>query len=189
VSDARRGEAGEPRLLLAVFKPLSWLRDRAPGLSRVNWRDMGPEELGSVYESLLELVPQWCQGARSFAFATGGETKGNARKTSGSYYTPDSLVQVLLDSALEPVVARDPRREPRTTRAVAAPAARTSPSSIRPAAPGTSCSPRRAASPRTSRASRRTARRRPSIATRCARWWGAASTAWISTRWRSSCAR
>lgn len=89
-------------LLLAVFR-LSWLRESS-GLSRVNWRDMGPEELGSVYESLLELVPQLTENARTFGFATGGETKGNARKTSGSYYTPDSLVQVLLDSALEPVV-------------------------------------------------------------------------------------
>lgn len=89
-------------LLLAVFK-LSWLREDS-GLSRVNWRDMGPEELGSVYESLLELVPQITKDGRQFAFATGGETKGNARKTSGSYYTPDSLVQVLLDSALDPVI-------------------------------------------------------------------------------------
>ena len=61
------------------------------GLARVNWRDMGPEELGSVYESLLELVPQITDDGRQFAFATGGETKGNARKTTGSYYTPDSL--------------------------------------------------------------------------------------------------
>jgi hypothetical protein len=89
-------------LLLAMFK-LSWLREDA-GLSRVNWRDMGPEELGSVYESLLELVPQITEGGRLFAFATGGETKGNARKTTGSYYTPDSLVQVLLDGALDPVI-------------------------------------------------------------------------------------
>jgi hypothetical protein len=89
-------------LLLAIFR-LSWLRE-ASGLSRVNWRDMGPEELGSVYEGLLELQPQITQGARSFGFATGGEAKGHARKTSGSYYTPDSLVQVLLDSALQPVV-------------------------------------------------------------------------------------
>lgn len=89
-------------LLLAVFK-LSWLREDA-GLARVNWRDMGPEELGSVYESLLELVPQITKDGRQFAFATGSEAKGNARKTTGSYYTPDSLVQVLLDSALEPVV-------------------------------------------------------------------------------------
>jgi len=90
-------------LLLAVFK-LAWLREDG-SLSRVNWRDMGPEELGSVYESLLELVPQIAKHGRQFAFATGGETKGNARKTTGSYYTPDSLVQVLLDSALEPVIA------------------------------------------------------------------------------------
>lgn len=89
-------------LLLALFR-LSWLREDA-GLARVNWRDMGPEELGSVYESLLELVPQITEGGRAFSFATGAETKGHARKTTGSYYTPDSLVQVLLDSALEPVV-------------------------------------------------------------------------------------
>ena len=90
-------------LLLTVFK-LAWLREDG-SLARVNWRDMGPEELGSVYESLLELVPQIAKDGRQFAFATGGETKGNARKTTGSYYTPDSLVQVLLDSALEPVIA------------------------------------------------------------------------------------
>jgi hypothetical protein len=90
-------------LLLAVFK-LAWLREDG-SLARVNWRDMGPEELGSVYESLLELVPQITKDGRQFAFATGGETKGNARKTTGSYYTPDSLVQVLLDSALEPVIS------------------------------------------------------------------------------------
>jgi hypothetical protein len=89
-------------LLLAVFR-LSWLRGEG-GLSRVNWRDMGPEELGSVYESLLELVPQITKDGRQFVFATGTETKGNARKTSGSYYTPESLVQMLLDSGLEPIV-------------------------------------------------------------------------------------
>ncbi len=86
-----------------MFK-LAWLRQDG-SLSRVNWRDMGPEELGSVYESLLELVPRVTQDGRQFAFATGAEAKGNARKTTGSYYTPDSLVQVLLDSALDPVIA------------------------------------------------------------------------------------
>ncbi len=90
-------------LLRAVFQ-LSWMVEEG-SLARVNWRDMGPEELGSVYESLLELVPQVALEQRRFSFATGDETRGNARKTSGSYYTPDSLVQVLLDSALEPVVA------------------------------------------------------------------------------------
>lgn len=93
--------------LLSAMFDLSWIR-QAGTLSRVNWRDMGPEELGSVYESLLELVPVVSLTGATvtrFHFATGDETKGNARKTSGSYYTPDSLVQVLLDSALEPVIA------------------------------------------------------------------------------------
>lgn len=100
-------------LLLAVFR-LAWLRED-DSLVRVNWRDMGPEELGSVYESLLELVPQITSDGRQFSFATGSDTKGNARKTTGSYYTPDSLVQVLLDSALEPVIAETISKNPETS--------------------------------------------------------------------------
>ena len=122
-------------LLLAVFK-LSWLREDS-GLARVNWRDMGPEELGSVYESLLELVPQITKDGRQFAFATGGETKGNARKTTGSYYTPDSLVQVLLDSALEPVIADTIARNPEKLRSRRCSIC---PSSTPPVARGISCS-------------------------------------------------
>ncbi|MGH7460387.1 MAG: Eco57I restriction-modification methylase domain-containing protein, partial [Longimicrobiales bacterium] len=91
-------------LLGAVFR-LAWLREDA-GLTRVNWKDMGPEELGSVYESLLELVPRITDDARAFAFASPDEAAGNERKMSGSYYTPDSLVQELLDTALEPVIAQ-----------------------------------------------------------------------------------
>ncbi|MCC7463450.1 MAG: N-6 DNA methylase, partial [Gammaproteobacteria bacterium] len=73
----------------------------------VDYRNMGPEELGSVYESLLELVPDPDPHARTFAFVNAsadGDTKGNARKTTGSYYTPDSLVQELIKSALDPVI-------------------------------------------------------------------------------------
>lgn len=68
--------------------------------TRINWRDMRTEELGSVYESLLELRPALTP-AGEFTLAA---AKGNARKTSGSYYTPDSLVETLLDSALDPVL-------------------------------------------------------------------------------------
>jgi hypothetical protein len=89
-------------LMEAIFR-LAWLREEA-GLVPVNWREMETEELGSVYESLLELTPRVIDDARGFAFAEGGETKGHARKTTGSYYTPDSLVQALLDSALDPVL-------------------------------------------------------------------------------------
>ncbi len=68
----------------------------------VNYRNLGSEELGSVYESLLELHPQINIPGRSFSLNVAA---GNERKTSGSYYTPTSLVNCLLDSALEPVVA------------------------------------------------------------------------------------
>ncbi len=70
-------------------------------LRTVDYRNLGSEELGSVYESLLELHPIMHVEAKSFSLDTAA---GNERKTTGSYYTPDSLVQCLLDSALEPVV-------------------------------------------------------------------------------------
>ncbi|ARL21116.1 Eco57I restriction-modification methylase domain-containing protein [Burkholderia pseudomallei] len=100
--DLDGAELGNSSLLTAVHK-LAWMHE-GNSLTRINWRDMGPEELGSVYESLLELVPQIAQDGRLFRFANAEQSQGNARKTSGSYYTPDPLVQELLDSALEPVI-------------------------------------------------------------------------------------
>jgi hypothetical protein len=94
----------ENRRFLAAIWRLAWLRPDGQPLTRVNWRDMETEELGSVYESLLELTPLASADARTFEFAEGDETKGNARKTSGSYYTPDALVKLLLDSTLDPVL-------------------------------------------------------------------------------------
>ena len=95
----------ENRALLGALFHLAWLREPS-GLVRVNWRDMGPDELGYVYESLLELAPQITGDGRSFSFAGTEESRGHARKTTGSYYTPDELVQLLLESALDPVVER-----------------------------------------------------------------------------------
>ncbi len=89
----------------AVYR-LSWLSDQS-GMVPVNWRAMETEELGSVYESLLELQPQLTNDGRALVFASDvSEQKGNQRKTTGSYYTPDSLVQALLDTALDPVLER-----------------------------------------------------------------------------------
>ena len=95
----------ENHALLGALFHLAWLRERS-GLVRVNWRDMGPDELGYVYEGLLELVPQITADGRSFSFAGADESRGHARKTTGSYYTPDELVQLLLASALDPVLER-----------------------------------------------------------------------------------
>jgi len=91
------------RFFLRAIFHLSWLIEDGRRV-RVNWRDMATEELGSVYEGLLELVPVREEHGRRFGFAEADEAKGNARKTSGSYYTPDSLVQTLLDSTLEPIL-------------------------------------------------------------------------------------
>jgi hypothetical protein len=70
-------------------------------LRPVDYKNLGAEELGGVYESLLALSPQISADGARFTFA---EFAGSERKMSGSYYTPDSLVQCLLDSALDPVV-------------------------------------------------------------------------------------
>lgn len=71
-------------------------------LARVDYRHLGAEELGSVYESLLELHPQIHIEGWIFELLS---SAGNERKTTGSYYTPTSLINCLLDSALEPVLA------------------------------------------------------------------------------------
>lgn len=94
-------ELANEYLLLAI-RNLGLVKDRG-GWRLVDYRNLGSEELGSVYESLLELNPTMELDAGIFSLGT---VAGNQRKTSGSYYTPDSLVQCLLDSALDPVVAQ-----------------------------------------------------------------------------------
>jgi hypothetical protein len=107
-SDDKLPHLGTARLrnkafMEALFR-LAWLSDKA-GMVPVNWRAMETEELGSVYESLLELQPQLGDDGKTLLFASeAAEQKGNQRKTTGSYYTPDSLVQALLDTALDPVL-------------------------------------------------------------------------------------
>ena len=70
-------------------------------LRAVDYKNLGSEELGSVYESLLELHPELNVDVGAFELTTAA---GHERKTTGSYYTPSSLVNCLLDSALEPVL-------------------------------------------------------------------------------------
>lgn len=70
----------------------------------VNFGALATEEFGSVYESLLELHPV-IETAPSPGFGF-KQVAGNERKTSGSYYTHASLVDCLLDSALDPVLGK-----------------------------------------------------------------------------------
>ncbi|MEU5520885.1 DNA methyltransferase [Streptomyces sp. NPDC047860] len=88
--------------LLAAVRHLAQVRD--PGARRwrsVDYRHLDAEELGSVYESLLELEPKHSATDRTFELI---EVAGNSRKTTGSYYTPSSLIECLLDTTLDPVI-------------------------------------------------------------------------------------
>ncbi len=73
----------------------------------VDYRNLGSEELGSIYEALLELHPEVNTDAATFELKT---ASGHERKTTGSYYTPSSLIQCLLDSALDPVLDEAARK-------------------------------------------------------------------------------
>lgn len=86
--------------LLAAMQNLRWASHKGV-LAPVDYRNMGPEELGSVYENLLEYDPRPDPHQRTFDLIN---TSGNERKNTGSYYTPDVLVQELIKSALDPVI-------------------------------------------------------------------------------------
>ena len=88
--------------LLGAVRALSLVKPRDGGpMRRVDFGNLGAEELGSVYESLLELIPHYDPDNRSYTLTV---LPGNERKESGSYYTPTSLVECLLDSALDPLL-------------------------------------------------------------------------------------
>ena len=68
------------------------------GRRYINYRNLSVQQLGSIYERLLEYEVTRDEGEVS--------VRPNifARKGSGSYYTPDDLVQLILDETLEPLV-------------------------------------------------------------------------------------
>ena len=86
--------------LLDAVRSLSYIQDNRI-LRPIDYRNLGTEEFGSVYESLLELHPEINISAYTFQLKIAA---GSERKTTGSYYTPASLIKCLLDSALEPVI-------------------------------------------------------------------------------------
>lgn len=88
------------RSLLNSIRSLAFTIDEQI-LRAVDYKNLGAEELGSVYEALLELNPKITLDPPTFSLET---LAGSERKTTGSYYTPDSLVQSLLETALEPVL-------------------------------------------------------------------------------------
>lgn len=129
VMDCLGSDEGEPGLALPALGSFLWSKEAVPDLGdadlanrdlldavrelafveqdrtlrAVDYRNLGAEELGSIYESLLELRPELDIGASTFALSS---AVGSERKTTGSYYTPTSLIVELLDSALDPLLDR-----------------------------------------------------------------------------------
>ena len=95
------------RLPDAVVAPIVYDLSHAEtreGRRFVNYRDMSVQQLGSIYERLLEREP-----ARDGAGAITVRPNPYARKDSGSFYTPQELVDLIVDRTLKPL-AEERRR-------------------------------------------------------------------------------
>ena len=65
----------------------------------VNFRDLSVEQLGTLYEQLLERRPVIQNGKVE------AQLQPYARKDTGSYYTPPELVRLIVEQTLAPLVA------------------------------------------------------------------------------------
>jgi hypothetical protein len=88
----------------ATFAPLFDALSRTPIDGRkafINYRDLSVRELGAVYEKLLEYEPVIEPSAQG-----GIDIRLNAfaRKGSGSYYTPDELVKLIIERTVAPLI-------------------------------------------------------------------------------------
>ena len=82
-----------------IIYDLSHARD-LQGIRRfVNFRDMSVQQLGSIYERLLEREPVRDEDGKIAV-----RPNPYARKDSGSFYTPQELVDLIVDRTLKPLV-------------------------------------------------------------------------------------
>lgn len=89
--------------LLSAVKHISQYEENG-NKRRINYLALDVEELGSVYESLLDFHPvMQITNESNIQFQL---VFGSERKTTGSYYTNHDLVHELIESALVPVIKR-----------------------------------------------------------------------------------
>ena len=81
-----------------IIHNLSHTRDVAGKLHFVNYRDMSVQQLGSIEERLLEREP-----IRDDAGRVVVRLNSYARKDSGSFYTPQELVDLIVERTLKPL--------------------------------------------------------------------------------------
>ncbi len=78
----------------------------AGGRQRIAYAELGVEELGSVYESLLDLKPAGARRpiGREAPSARLRPSPSAVRKTTGTFYTPRSIADALVADTLTPLV-------------------------------------------------------------------------------------
>src|SRR5918994_5174529 len=69
--------------------------------TRIDYRDLGVEQLGAVYESVLDYEPAYAESGRDRILLRRG---GDARKSTGSFYTPQTLTDYVVRRTLHPLV-------------------------------------------------------------------------------------
>ena len=74
--------------------------ETSEGRRFVNYRDMSVQQLGSIYERLLEREPAWNAEGKVEA-----RPNSYVRKDSGSFFTPQELVDLIVDRTLKPLAA------------------------------------------------------------------------------------
>ncbi|MDF2627554.1 MAG: putative type modification enzyme [Symbiobacteriaceae bacterium] len=79
-------------------------------------REMASEELGAVYDGLLQLQPFVDAEQGTFGFLSDAGARGSERKATGAYYTPPELVAELIRSTLDPVIAQAVAARPQCPR-------------------------------------------------------------------------
>jgi hypothetical protein len=120
------------RAVAILLDKLIWISGHDRQLVRVHYGSLDVEDLGSIYESLLEQEPgiatqpmirQRRGKLEAIVPANGAPAHiepgafflraGSGRKASGSYYTPQEFVQFLVRETLAPhIAARSPRADP-----------------------------------------------------------------------------
>ena len=117
-----RNEIGDARLQQAIDM-----------LARVNgqfidYRDLSVRNLGTIYEGLLEYHLE-AIGAIGTTETTGAQdgwtislfnSKGEQRKATGSYYTPDFIVKYIVDATVGPVLQQVSMQAPNDKARIAA---------------------------------------------------------------------
>jgi hypothetical protein len=98
--------------LLKAINALCFFEDKKAKLlkTKINYATLAIDELGSVYESLLDYEPRLLKentkingrNCKRGEFVL--DDRSTERKTTGSYYTDSRLVAQLIDSALVPVI-------------------------------------------------------------------------------------